>query len=91
MAIKNPTIYDVAALSGVSAATVSRVLNDPAHVKEDKRKKVMDAVKELNFVPKADAVAVARKLYRKVSVIAPFITQSAFMERLRGVENLLST
>lgn len=90
MAVKTPTIYDVAALSGVSAATVSRVLNDPSHVKEDKRQKVLEAIKELNFVPKADAVAVARKLYRKVCVIAPFFTQSAFMERLRGVESVLS-
>ena len=69
MANKVPTIYDVARLSGVSSATVSRVLNDPSLVAEDKRQKVLDAIKVLNFVPKADAVITARKLYKKICVI----------------------
>ena len=83
---KVSTIYDVARLAGVSSATVSRVLNEPDKVGADKRQKVMEAIKELNFVPKADAVANARKSYRKIGVIAPFFTQPSFMERLRGVE-----
>ena len=90
MSNKVATIYDVASLSGVSPATVSRVLNDPSHVKEEKRQKVLQAIKELNFVPKADAVAAARKLYKKIAVIAPFFTQPAFMQRLRGIESVLS-
>ena len=90
MANKVPTIYDVARLSGVSSATVSRVLNDPSLVAEDKRQKVLDAIKVLNFVPKADAVITARKLYKKICVIAPFFTQPVFMQRLRGVESVLS-
>lgn len=87
---KPSTIYDVAKLSGVSSATVSRVLNEPDKVGLDKRQKVLEAIKELNFVPKADAVAIARKSYRKVGVIAPFFTQPSFMERLRGISATLS-
>ncbi len=87
---KTSTIYDVANLAGVSAATVSRVLNEPDKVGEDKRKKVLDAIKELNFIPKADAVANARKGYHKIGVIAPFFTQPSFMERLRGVAQALA-
>lgn len=90
MSEKNPTIYDIAKLTGVSPATVSRVLNEPGRVAEEKRLKVLDAIKKLNFVPKAEAVAVARKLYKKIHVIAPFFTQPAFMERLRGVESVLN-
>ena len=90
MANKAPTIYDVANLSGVSAATVSRVLNDPSKVAEDKRQKVLDAIKSLNFVPKADAVITARKLYKKICVIAPFFTQPVFMQRLRGIESVFN-
>ncbi|WP_191017986.1 LacI family DNA-binding transcriptional regulator [Treponema zioleckii] len=87
---KQSTIYDVARLAGVSSATVSRVLNEPNRVAEEKRQRVQDAIKQLNFVPKADAVAKARSSYRKIGVIAPFFTQTSFMERLRGFSAVLS-
>lgn len=90
MSLRNPTIYDVAERAGASPATVSRVLNDPSKVAAEKRNKILAAIKELGFVPKAEAVAVARKFYRKICVIAPFFTQPAFMQRLRGVESVLN-
>lgn len=90
MATKNTTIYDIAKKAGVSPATVSRVLNDASKVAEEKRNKILEVIKELNFVPKAEAVAVAKKLYKKICVIAPFFTQLSFMERLRGVESVLN-
>lgn len=88
---KQTTIYDVARLAGVSSATVSRVLNEPDRVAAEKRERVQFAIKELNFVPKADAVAKARSSYKKIGVIAPFFTQPSFMERLRGIAAVLST
>ena len=84
------TIYDVAEKAGVSPATVSRVLNAPEKVAEKKRQLVLDVIKELNFVPKADAVINARKTYKKIAVIAPFFTQPSFMQRLRGVAEVLA-
>ena len=84
------TIYDVAKKAGVSPATVSRVLNAPEKVAEKKRQLVLDVIKELNFVPKADAVINARKSYKKIAVIAPFFTQPSFMQRLRGVTEVLA-
>ena len=48
-----PTIYDVAALSGLSIATVSRVLNTPERVSEASRQRVMQAVDQLGYVPQA--------------------------------------
>lgn len=88
---KQATIYDVARLAGVSSATVSRVLNEPDRVAPEKRERVQLAINELNFVPKADAVAKARSSYKKIGVIAPFFTQPSFMERLRGIAAVLST
>ena len=87
---KTSTIYDGARLAGVSSATVSRVLNEPDKVGESNRRKVLEAIRELNFVPKADAVANARKTYRKIGVVAPFFTQPSFMERLRGIARVLA-
>ena len=87
---KQTTIYDVAKKAGVSAATVSRVMNEPSKVAEEKRQLVLTAIKDLNFIPKADAVINARKAYKKIGVVAPFFTQPSFMERLRGVASVLA-
>ena len=45
------TIKDVAQLAGVSAGTVSNVLNRPSYVNADTREKVLAAIRELDFVP----------------------------------------
>ena len=86
---RQSTIYDVAHLAGVSSATVSRFLNEPDRVAEEKRGRIQEAITALNFVPKADAVAKARRSYRKIGVVAPFFTQPSFMERLRGIADVL--
>lgn len=49
------SIKDVAARAGVSAKTVSRVINGEAHVREAKREAVMQAVRELGYRPNAFA------------------------------------
>ncbi|RKY40700.1 MAG: hypothetical protein DRP76_01360 [Candidatus Omnitrophota bacterium] len=46
-----PTINEVARKAGVSLATVSRFLANPFSVKEKNRKKIDEAVKELNYKP----------------------------------------
>lgn len=45
------TIRDVARLAGVSAGTVSNVLNRPSYVRAETRERVMHAIAELDFVP----------------------------------------
>lgn len=49
------TIYDVAQLAGVSAKTVSRVLNDDGPVKGPTRERVLDAMHKLDFRPNTQA------------------------------------
>jgi LacI family transcriptional regulator len=80
-----PTIYDVAQLSGVSISTVSRVLNTPHLVREKTRKSVLAAIDELNFTPKADASARARKDFERIGVLTPFFTAPSFVQRLGGI------
>ena len=45
------TIYDVARMAGVSAKTVSRVLNRDAPVGKDTREAVEKAMAQLGYVP----------------------------------------
>jgi DNA-binding LacI/PurR family transcriptional regulator len=85
-----PTIYDVAREAGVSIATVSRVLNAAQRVREPTRRKVMDAVERLGFVPRADASARARRDFKRIGVLTPFFTALSFVQRVRGVAATLA-
>ena len=86
---RDPTIYQVAEAAGVSIATVSRVLNLPHRVNEGTRKKVLKAIEELRFVPKAEASARARKEFRRIGVLTPYFTEPSFVQRMRGISNVL--
>jgi LacI family transcriptional regulator len=89
MDVKFSTIYDVAKVAGVSISTVSRVLNAPYQVREPTRQKVLQAIERLQFVPKAEAIARARKTFGRIGVLTPSLTMLSFVERLRGVANAL--
>ncbi|MCC6892670.1 MAG: LacI family DNA-binding transcriptional regulator [Anaerolineae bacterium] len=85
-----PTIYDVAKLSGMSIATISRVLNSPDRVSNASRRKVMEAIDHLGFVPNAEARARGLQNTGQIGVITPFFTSPSFTDRLRGVATALS-
>ncbi|MFT4220951.1 MAG: LacI family DNA-binding transcriptional regulator [Microbacterium sp.] len=51
VAMGRARITDVAARAGVSIKTVSRVMNDERGVRPETRERVLDAVRELRFVP----------------------------------------
>ena len=80
------TIRDVAAHAGVSIATVSRVLNNSARVREDKRRRVEEAVKALGFIPNQAARSLVQKKTRGVGVLLPSLGGEFFSEFLYGVD-----
>ncbi|HEX6291187.1 MAG TPA: LacI family DNA-binding transcriptional regulator [Herpetosiphonaceae bacterium] len=80
-----PTIYDVSRRAGVSIATVSRVLNSPDRVNPETRARVLAAIDELDFTPKFEALARARKRVGRIGVLTPYFTTDSFVDRLRGV------
>ena len=84
------TIYDVASLAGLSISTVSRVLNSPELVNDATRAKVLAAIDQLGYVPRADARARALKSARRIGVLTPFFTSPSFVERLRGIDMALA-
>jgi DNA-binding LacI/PurR family transcriptional regulator len=79
------TIRDVASSAGVSVSTVSLVLNSPDRVSEPTRRKVLAAVDTLGFVPKAEAVARARRGVGRVGVLAPYSSHPSVARRLNGM------
>lgn len=51
--------YDIAKLAGVSRSTVSRVVNNYSNVPKDTQKRVLEVIKQYNYVPRASARALA--------------------------------
>lgn len=60
------TIKDIAREAGVSIATVSKVINDKAHVAPDTREKVLQIMDKLNYAPNAAAANLARRSSKNV-------------------------
>ena len=65
------TIKDVAKRADVGIATVSRMINGTGYVSESSRKRIEEAIRELNFIPNERA----RNLSRKKSGIIGVIIQ----------------
>src|SRR4051794_14592739 len=86
---RGPTIRDVARRAGVSAATVSRVLNDSPLVVEETRARVRAAVDELGYRLNATARTLSIGRAQAVGVVVPFFTTHSVIERLRGVVSRL--
>jgi LacI family transcriptional regulator len=80
------TIYDVAALAGVSPATVSRVLNGSA-VSPEKTARVREAVAELDFRPSRTARTLRRRSSEVIALIIPDVENTFFTALARGVED----
>lgn len=80
------SIRDVARIAGVSPSTVSRVMNGTANVEEDKRQKVLAAIKETGFKPNELARALFKQSSKIIGVIVPNIENPFFNELAKSVE-----
>lgn len=80
------TIRDVARRAGVSISTVSRVLNETCRVREDKRRRVSEAVEALGYVPNPVARSLLRKETGGLGVLLPYVSGEFFSELLYGID-----
>lgn len=78
------TIDDVAAHAGVSAMTVSRVINGHAGVREGNRARVMRSVHELDYRPNLAASALAAAQHTCIALIYTNPSSSYLRELLVG-------
>nr|BFE56734.1 LacI family DNA-binding transcriptional regulator [Dactylosporangium thailandense] len=80
------TIYEVAALAGVSPATVSRVFNGNT-VSPEKQRAVRDAAAKLAFTPNKTARRLRKQSSEVVALLIPDIENPFFTALARGVED----
>ena len=81
------TIYDIAKYSGVSTATVSKVLNNKGRISPLTKERVLDAVDKLNYHPSIAASSLKRKRTYTLGLVLPDITNPFFGEVAQVIEN----
>jgi len=81
------TIKDIARQAGVSAATVSKVLNrKDSFISGETRDKIWALVKELNYTPNSIARSLITRSSRVIGVIVPDILNAYFTELVRACD-----
>lgn len=84
------SIKDIAKKAGVAISTVSYALNGSPKVTEETRAKILEAAKELNYIPNAAARTLKK---RNTNIIGAFFTDyggSFFGELLKGMRKALN-
>ena len=80
------TIKDIAAETGLSVGTVSRVFNNRGYISKDARDRVAAAVKKLNYKPNAIARSLSQSSSSLIGVIVPHIVHPFFSELVSSIE-----
>lgn len=83
---RRPTMKDVAEHAGVSLSTVSYVLNDSGPVAAERRSRVLDAVRLLDYSPNESARNLKRRRASTVGMVIPELTNQFFAMVTEGVQ-----
>jgi LacI family repressor for deo operon, udp, cdd, tsx, nupC, and nupG len=82
------TIEDVAKMTGLSPATVSRALNNHPYVSEEKKRIVLEAAAKLNYHPNASAKKLREQKADTIAVMIPWLTNPFFAYLLEGIDTV---
>ncbi|MBE5933079.1 MAG: LacI family transcriptional regulator [Lachnospiraceae bacterium] len=82
-------IYDIAKMSGVSIATVSRVVNNNPKVSEKTKAKVMEAIEKSGYTPNVFAQGLGLKSMRTIGILVPSIADLYMSRAVAYIEDNL--
>jgi LacI family transcriptional regulator len=82
------TIRDVARIAGVSVTAAHRALNGKAELSSDKRARVLEAARELNYVPSAAARALVSGKTNTIGMVVTDNSSPVYAGVVRGVEEI---
>lgn len=85
---KDVTIYDIASRLSISAATVSRALQNPAYVNEKTRQKVLATAKKLGYQSNTFARNLRMKSTNTIGFLVPKLNSNFINSVLAGVEKV---
>ncbi|GHV12502.1 HTH-type transcriptional regulator DegA [Spirochaetia bacterium] len=81
-----PTLYHVAEKAGVSKTLVSRVLNNQSGVSPASRRKILDAMDAIHYVPNALARSLVLQKTNMLGVVLDSLCETYYFDLIRGVE-----
>lgn len=73
-----PSIYDIARLAGISAGSVSKILNNKGHFSDATRKRVRDIAVQQGYVANFAAKSLRELRSRSVGIITPDVSNEFF-------------
>ena len=76
-------IKDVAKICGVGVSTVSRVINNHPDVKGETRKKVLEVIEDINYIPNNSARILKRNNTMNIGVLLKGVFNPFFTEMLK--------
>ena len=80
----------MARVAGVSQATVSHVLNGKdERVSQSVRERVLNAARQLNYVPNPVARSLKTRRNHLIAVLVPDVRSSFYMKAIAGIESVL--
>jgi LacI family transcriptional regulator len=81
------TITDVAREARVSVASVSRVVNGHENVTPETRKRILEVVERLRYVPHTAARSLITQKSQAIGVLLPDLYGGFFSELIRGIDD----
>jgi len=87
--VKNITIRDVARKAGVSYVTVSNVINSKGRMSEKTKKRVLSAIRELDFYPDITAATLSKGRSDTVAFVSSYLSSPFVSSVLSGMEGKL--
>jgi len=84
------TIYDVAKMAGVSASTVSRVVNNKGNVNAKTRDRIMKLLAEHNYIPNEAARGLVKQASHMIGVLITDIRTTQHTDGIYYIERELS-
>ncbi|GAC1314312.1 MAG: LacI family DNA-binding transcriptional regulator [Mucilaginibacter sp.] len=87
---KEVTIYDIAKKLNISAATVSRGLNDHPGINKNTKKKILNAAAEMGYRSNSFASSLRKKRSNIIGVIVPRLNSSFMSDVLAGIEKVVN-
>lgn len=80
------TIKEVAKLCGVGVSTVSRAINNHPDINEETKRKIMDTIRQYNYVPNNSARNLKRSDSKTIAVLIKGISNPFFAEMIQVFE-----